>query len=87
MPIDGSETGEAIAPAQALTREQALRAATINGAHVTWEEDIKGSLEVGKLADLAVLSDDPLTCGEEQLKDIRAEQTMVDGRIVYDAKR
>ena len=80
-------TGEAIAPAQALTREQAMRAATINGARVTWEEDIKGSLEVGKLADLAVLSDDPLTCGEEQLKDIRAELTMVDGRIVYDAKR
>ncbi len=80
-------TGETIAPAQALTREQALRAATINGAYVTWEEDIKGSIEVGKLADLAVLSHDPLTADEEVLKDIRAEMTFVDGRVVFTAQR
>jgi len=78
-------TGGAVAPAQALTREQALRAATINGAYVTWEEDSKGSIEVGKLADLAVLSHDPLTAEEVVLKDIRAEMTFVDGRIVYNA--
>ena len=76
-------TGETIAPAQALSREQALRAATLNGAYVTWEENIKGSIEVGKLADLAVLSHDPLTCDEEQLKDIRAEMTIVNGRVVF----
>jgi predicted amidohydrolase YtcJ len=76
-------TNEQIAPAQALTREQALRAATINGARVTWEEDIKGSIEVGKLADLAVLSHDPLTVDDEVLKDIRADMTFVDGRVVY----
>ena len=80
-------TGEPVAPAQALTREQALRAATINGAYVTWEEDSKGSLEVGKLADLAVLSHDPLTADEEVLKDICAEMTFVDGRMVYSAQR
>jgi len=77
-------SGEIIAPAQALTREQALRAATINGAHVTCEEAIKGSIEVGKLADLAVLSHDPLTVDEDGLKDIRADITIVDGRIVYE---
>ena len=77
-------TGEAIAPAQALTREQALRAATINGAYVTFEESIKGSIETGKLADLAVLSQDPLTCGEDELKDICSVLTMVDGRVVFE---
>lgn len=77
-------TGESIAPAQALTREQALRAATLAGAYVTWEESIKGSLEVGKLADLAILSHDPLTVDEDAIKDIVAEMTFVDGRIVYE---
>lgn len=76
-------TGERIAPAQALSREQALRAATIDGARVTWEEHIKGSIEAGKLADLAVLSADPLTVEEDALKDIRSEITMVGGRIVH----
>lgn len=76
-------TGERIAPAQALSREQALRAATIHGAQVTCEEHIKGSIEVGKLADLAVLSADPLTVEEDALRDIRSEITMVGGRIVH----
>ncbi len=80
-------TGETIAPAEALTREQALRAATINGAYVTWEEDSKGSIEIGKLADLAVLSHDPLTADEDVLKDIYAEMTFVDGRVVYERGR
>jgi len=77
-------TGETIAPEQALTREQALRAATLAGAYVTREESIKGSIEVGKLADLAVLSHDPLTVAEDALKDIVAEMTFVDGRLVYE---
>ncbi len=77
-------TGETIALAQALTREQALRAATLAGAHVTWEESIKGSIEVGKLADIAVLSRDPLTVEDDALKDIVADMTVVDGRVVYE---
>ena len=72
-----------VAPEQALSRQQALRCATIEGAHLTFEEDIKGSLEPGKLADLAILSDDPLTCPDDALKDITAELTMVGGRIVH----
>lgn len=76
-------TGERIAPEQALSREQALRAATRDGAYVTWDEADKGSIEVGKLADLAVLSADPLTVDEDAIRDIAAEITMVDGRVVY----
>lgn len=76
-------TGEVVGPEQKISREDALRALTINGAHLTFEEDIKGSIEVGKLADLAVLSDDILTCPEQEIEDIEALTTMVGGKIVY----
>ncbi len=72
-----------IAPDQALSREDALRCATIEGAWLSFEEDVKGSIETGKLADLVVLSDDPLTCPEDDIKDIVAENTIVGGRVVY----
>jgi len=74
---------EAIAPEQALTRAQALRCATENGAYLTCDEGSKGSLEAGKLADLAVLSADPLTVEEAKLRDISAVMTVVGGRIVH----
>ena len=63
--------------------EQALRTATINGAYLTFDEDKKGSLEPGKLADLAVLSADPLTVAESAIRDITADMTMVGGKIVH----
>jgi predicted amidohydrolase YtcJ len=68
---------------QRLSREQALHCATMGGAYLTFEEDNKGSLEPGKLADLAVLTDDPLSCAESDIKDIKAETTIVGGRVVY----
>ena len=73
-----------IAPDQALSRDDALRCATMGGAHLTFEEDRKGSIEAGKLADMVMLSDDPLTCAEETIKDIVAETTIVGGRVVYE---
>jgi predicted amidohydrolase YtcJ len=76
-------SNRAVAPAQRLSREDALRAATIEGAYLTFEEREKGSLEPGKLADLVVLSADPLTCDESRLKDIVAELTLVGGRVVH----
>lgn len=78
-------TGEAIAPGQCLTRAEALWCATREGAWLSFEEDEKGSIEVGKLADFALLSDDPLTCPEDTLRDISAMLTVVDGRVVYEA--
>lgn len=80
------DTDEVIAPAQRLTREEALRCATAEGAWLSFEEDRKGTLEAGKFADFAVLSDDPLTCPEESLRDIEARMTVVDGRVVYEAE-
>jgi hypothetical protein len=76
-------TNERIAPEQALTRADALRCATENGAYLTFDEEKKGSLEPGKLADLAVLSADPLTVAEPAMRDITADMTMVGGKIVH----
>ncbi len=80
----GRATNRTIAPAQRLSRADALRAATLEGAYLTFEEDQKGSIEPGKLADLAVLSDDPMTCAEIRIRDITAEMTIVGGRIVLE---
>jgi predicted amidohydrolase YtcJ len=73
-----------IAPEQALTREEALRCATMGGAYLTCEEDLKGSLEPGKLADVVVLSQDPLTCPLDDLRDTVAVTTIVGGEVVFD---
>ena len=72
----------AIAPSQRLLAREALRAATTAGAWLTFEEHEKGTLEPGKLADLAVLSADPLTVEESRIADIVAEVTVVGGRVV-----
>ena len=68
---------------EAITREEALRLYTTSPAHYTFEENSKGSIEAGKLADLVVLSDDLLTVPAESIKDIKALTTMVGGKVVY----
>jgi predicted amidohydrolase YtcJ len=78
------QTKERIAPGEALSRADALRCATANGAYLTFDEDKKGSLEAGKLADVAVLSADPLTTDESSIADTRSLMTMVGGRIVHE---
>jgi predicted amidohydrolase YtcJ len=84
--IDRS-TNRVIGPAQRLSRIDALKAATLEGAYLTFEEDEKGSIERGKLADLAVLSEDPLTCSEDRIRDITADMTIVGGQIVHERGR
>jgi predicted amidohydrolase YtcJ len=68
---------------QTLTVEQALRLITIDAAYGLVQEDIMGSIKVGKLADLVILSDNPLTVPEDSLVDIEVLLTMVGGRIEY----
>jgi predicted amidohydrolase YtcJ len=80
-------TGDVIAPGQRLSRGEALRCATAEGAWLSFEEREKGTIEVGKLADFAVLSDDPLACPEDALRDITSTLTVVGGRLVHEAHR
>jgi predicted amidohydrolase YtcJ len=62
-----------------------LRAATINGAYLTFEEQKKGSIEAGKWADIVVLEEDLLTVPEDRIKDLAVRMTIVGGQIVHDA--
>jgi predicted amidohydrolase YtcJ len=78
------QTKERIAPQQALSRAEALRCATANGAYLTFDEGRKGSLQAGKLADLAVLSADPLTVEEAKIEATTALMTMAGGKIVHE---
>ena len=67
-------------PEESLTREQAIRLYTINNAFLMFEEEHKGSLEPGKLADFIVLDRDLLTCPVDEVKDIEVEATYWEGR-------
>ncbi len=70
---------------QKVSREEAVRMYTINGAYHTFEEDIKGSLEPGKLADMTIIDRDILTCPEDDIKDTKVLRTILGGKTVYRA--
>jgi len=76
--------GYRLGTAECLTVAEALRAMTISGAYLTGEDDIKGSLEPGKLADMVVLDRDLGSAPEEALRDLQAELTMIDGTVVFE---
>jgi predicted amidohydrolase YtcJ len=68
---------------QRITVSEALRVCTINGAHASFEERLKGSISEGKLADFVILADDPHRVDPERIKDIRVVRTVVGGRSMY----
>lgn len=78
--------GAVLNPEQRITREEALRMWTVNGAYLSFEEGMKGTIEPGKLADMVVISKPFLTCPEAEIKDIEALETVVGGRVVYRSK-
>jgi len=78
------ENSEVLNSEEGLSVLQALRVYTYNGAYTAFEEDEKGSLEEGKLADMAVLSDDILSVASTKIREIKIDQTYVDGRLVFD---
>jgi len=80
-----TKTGKVSGPEQRITREEAIRAYTINAAWQDHLEYKKGSIEVDKLADFCILNDDILTADVNKIKDIQVLMTIVGGKIVYDA--
>ena len=76
-------TGKEWGVSQKVSVEEALRLYTVNGAYASFEEDIKGSIEPGKLADLVVLGRDPTQVDPFEIKDIQVERTIVGGETVY----
>ncbi|MCH7714210.1 MAG: amidohydrolase [Chloroflexi bacterium] len=76
-------TGQVLGPEQCLSRLEALRAFTLGGAYFSFDENRRGSLEPGKLADLAVLSGDLLEIAEDDIPELHSVLTMVGGKIVH----
>jgi hypothetical protein len=77
------KNGETFYPDQKMTREEALRSYTLNGAYAAFEETIKGSLAAGKLADITVFSTDILTCPEDEILSAQIAYTIVGGKVLY----
>lgn len=76
--------GEPLGPEERISPLEALKSYTTHAAYCSFEEDIKGSIETGKLADFTVLSDNPLNVSPEKIKDIQVMQTVVGGRTVHE---
>ncbi len=79
-------SGERFFPEQRLSREEALRTYTINGAYSAFEEDVKGSITPGKLADITIIDRDIMTVPEEEIPGARVLYTIIGGRIRYQAQ-
>ena len=73
-------------PEQKITVEEALRAYTIDAAFASFEEDIKGSLVPGKLADIVILNQDITQISPEQIRDVKVIKTIVGGKIIFERK-
>lgn len=78
-----TRSGKTLGPDERVTPQQALRAITIDAAYQAFEQDSKGSLEVGKIADLVVLSESPFDVEANAIKDIQVIETIKEGRTIF----
>jgi predicted amidohydrolase YtcJ len=78
-------SGQVLLPEERISAAQALALYTVNAAYASFEENIKGSVTPGKLADMVVLSDDPTRVPPEKIKDIKVEMTIIGGEVVWEA--
>ena len=78
-----TRNGQTVGPDQAISVRDAIRMFTINAAYNAFEEKIKGSIEIGKVADFAVLAEIPYEIAPENIKDIPVDMTVVNGKIAF----
>jgi predicted amidohydrolase YtcJ len=78
-----AETGQRLLPQEGISPEEALRLHTLNGAFASFEEDIKGSITAGKLADLAIIDGDPTAVTPEVIRGLAVVITIIDGEVVW----
>lgn len=81
-----TRNGRKLGPEYCIDVMEAIRAVTIYGAYQHFDEVVKGSLEVGKLADMVILDKNPLTVPKETIKDIRVLETIKEGKTIYKAE-
>jgi len=79
-----AKSGQEVLPEEAVSAQQALEMYTTNAAYASFEENIKGPIAPGRLADMVILSADPLKSPPEQIKDIKVEMTIIDGRVAWE---
>ncbi len=78
--------GKIYGPGERVSVEEAIRAITMGTAYMNFDEKKKGSLEVGKFADMVVLGEDILTIDPDRIKDIPVEMTIIGGEIVHSSE-
>ena len=83
MGLHALVTRNSFVPEECLSIEEALKSYTINAAYAAFEEDIKGSIEVGKLANFAILNRNPLEIPKNEIKEIRVVETIIRGKTVF----
>jgi len=81
-----NKLGHTVAPQEAISRKEALQLYIIGGTWLTREERLKGTIEVGKLADMAVLDRDYFAVPDKDIRDIQVDMTVVGGRVVWERK-
>jgi hypothetical protein len=85
MAVGRMQGGEVFNPHHLLARHEALATYTVNAARAAFDEARRGTLEVGKLADVTVVDGDPLSIPDDALADLETLMTIVGGEIVYEA--
>lgn len=86
MGLHALVTRNGLIPEECISMEEALKTYTINGAYAAFEEDVKGSIEIGKLANLVILDNNPLEVPKDEIKNLEVVETIIRGKTVFKRK-